>query len=54
MINVYYIFNDSDNSWLGDDGRFYEDLSMAKEFHSEDDAVKASKDNKYMVLGWVQ
>ncbi len=54
MISTWFVFNDQENSWLGDDGKFYENLYMAKEFNTEESAIEALADNRYMVLGWVQ
>jgi hypothetical protein len=53
MINLWYVFNDRENSWLTDDGDFVPNWQAAREFHTQESAEEAAGDD-HVVFGWVQ
>jgi hypothetical protein len=57
-INIWYVYSDANNAWMTEGSKagpgWSRDWNNAKEFHSEEAAIAASQDNRYVVFGWVQ
>jgi hypothetical protein len=55
MINLYYVFLDTSNTWLTKhDGSSSKNWTDAKEFHNQEDAEKTAERHSGVVFGWVQ
>jgi hypothetical protein len=52
MSNIYYVYNDETNEWVGDNGHMVPTWMDAQEFHTEEEAVNYADKHDYVVFGW--